>query len=66
MALQLGFRSKFFLALAGVATAGLLLAATIVSLWLPRQTEQRLQAGLEAEARLVADTLARHARETPP
>ena len=66
MALQLGFRSRLFLALAGVATAGLLLAATIVSLWLPRQTEQRIQATLEAEARLVADTLARHARDTAP
>jgi len=62
----LGFRSRLFLALAGLATSGLLLAATVVSLWLPRQTERRIEATLEADARLVADTLGRFSAETPP
>jgi len=64
--LHLGFRGKLFLALAGLATVGVLLAATVVSVWLPRQTERRIQAALEADARLVAGALARFQAETPP
>ncbi|MFB3855105.1 MAG: ATP-binding protein [Vicinamibacterales bacterium] len=66
VALRLGFRTRLFLALAGVAAAALLIGATIVSAWLPRQTEQRIRQNLEAECRLLADTLARYAPAMPP
>ena len=65
MASYFGIRSRVFLAVAGVATAGLLFAATVVSTWLPRQTERRTQQTLEAEGRLLADLLARYGRDLP-
>ncbi|MBP1634300.1 MAG: phoR 4 [Acidobacteria bacterium] len=58
-----GIRSRVFFAVAGVATVGLLLAATAVSVWLPRQTQARVQRTLEAEGRLLADVLARHGQQ---
>jgi len=61
-----GIRSRVFLAVAGVATAGLLFVATIVSIWLPRQTERRMQQTLEAEGRLLADLLARYGSQLEP
>ena len=62
----MGFRSRIFLAIFGVATAGLLSAATIVSVVLPRQTARRLSLLLESEARLIADDLIRHRGDLVP
>ena len=61
-----GIRSRVFLAVAGVATAGLLLGATVVSVWLPRQSELRLQQRLLSEARLIAEVLTRCEAVAPP
>ncbi len=66
MASYFGIRSRVFLAVAGVATAGLLFAGTVVSTWLPRQTERRTQQSLEAEGRLLADLLARYGQQLAP
>jgi two-component system, OmpR family, phosphate regulon sensor histidine kinase PhoR len=58
-----GFRSKIFLSVFGVASACLLLVATLVSLSLPEQTYQRIETSLVSEAHLVADMIAAHERE---
>lgn len=56
--MHLGFRGRIFLAVFGVASAALLLVATLVSLSLPGQTVRRIQQTLTNEARLIADALA--------
>jgi two-component system, OmpR family, phosphate regulon sensor histidine kinase PhoR len=56
--MHLGFRGRIFLAVFGVASAALLLVATLVSLSLPGQTVRRIEQTLTNEAKLIADALA--------
>src|SRR5512139_908623 len=55
-----GFRTKMFLAVFGAAAAALLLAATLTTVRLSRQTFERIERSLTAETRLVADVLSHH------
>ena len=63
MTLQPGFRGKVFLAIFGVAAASLLTVAALVLVWLPAQTQARIEQGLVSEARLAAEVLSRHDRD---
>jgi two-component system phosphate regulon sensor histidine kinase PhoR len=64
--MRLGFRWKIFLATFGVASAAVLLAATLVSLSVSARTSQRIEQSLVAETRLVADVLSHHERDLTP
>jgi two-component system phosphate regulon sensor histidine kinase PhoR len=61
-----GIRSRVFLAVAGVAAAGLVFGATMISVWLPRQTRRSEQQRLVSEALLLADVLARYGQALTP
>lgn len=60
---MMGFRSKIFLSVFGVAASSLLLVATLVSLSLPEQTYRRIEGFLVAEAHLIADVVGGHQRD---
>ncbi len=64
--MHLGFRARIAGAIFVVAAASLLLAATLVSVSLSRQTSRRIERSLVSEARLVADILAVRERNIPP
>ena len=55
--MRIGFRARIFMALFGVAAVTLVLGAGLVSARLGRQTFQRIELTLTAEARLLADLL---------
>jgi two-component system phosphate regulon sensor histidine kinase PhoR len=61
--MRLGFRGKILLAIFGVASASLLLVATLVSLSLPEQTIRRIETSLVSEARLIGEILEHHERQ---
>jgi two-component system, OmpR family, phosphate regulon sensor histidine kinase PhoR len=52
-----GFRTKLFIAALGVSAVSVLVAAVLVSSLLSRQTRERIERTLIAEARLVAELL---------
>ena len=64
--MRIGFRARLFLALFGVATVTLVLGAVLIATALGRQTYQRIEASLVAEARLLADLLPERASAMPP
>ena len=64
--MRIGFRARLFLALFGVATVTLALGAVLIAAALGRQTYQRIEASLVAEARLLADLLPERASAMPP
>jgi two-component system phosphate regulon sensor histidine kinase PhoR len=61
--MYIGFRGKVFFAIFGIASASLVLVATLLSFTLPGRTVARIQQALRSEAALVADELARHGRD---
>ena len=58
--MHIGFRGKVFFAIFGVASACLVLVATLLSFTLPQRTVARIEQALRSEATLVADELVRH------
>ena len=64
--MRIGFRARLFLAIFGVATVTLVLGAVLIAAALARQTYQRIEASLVAEARLLADLLPERASAMPP
>src|SRR5919109_532314 len=59
-----GYRTKVFLATAGVAAAVLLVAALLIAVPLRRQTYERIERGLVSAARLAAELLSHHVAAT--
>jgi two-component system phosphate regulon sensor histidine kinase PhoR len=59
-----GYRTKVFLATAGVAAAVLLVAALLIAVPLRRQTYERIERGLVSAARLAAELLSHHVTAT--
>jgi two-component system phosphate regulon sensor histidine kinase PhoR len=55
-----GYRTKIFLVTFGGAAAVLLLASTLISVSLRRQTYERIERGLVSEAKLAAELLSHH------
>jgi two-component system phosphate regulon sensor histidine kinase PhoR len=58
--MRLGFRTRTFFALFAVAAIAVLVGDTLLSLSVGRQTDQRIERSLIAEARLAAELLSRY------
>jgi two-component system phosphate regulon sensor histidine kinase PhoR len=63
--MRIGFRTKTFLALLGVAATAVLVAAGLLALSVTRQMDQRIERSLVSEARLAAELLGHHGATDP-